>query len=111
MGDLDPEALRQCAALATTPLDEATVRRVLAEFPDIKVERKDGSIVLPWHGLRPVGMSEAFAPRLHELTGCLIAEEDQGTTVRGAFSEERSQTPTFARSRSVLRHPHLLARC
>jgi hypothetical protein len=75
---LDPEARRECAAVATRPLDETTIRRVPAEFPDIKAERKDGCIVLPWHGLGPVDLREAFARRLHELTGCLIADRRNG---------------------------------
>ena len=44
--------------VATRPLDETTVRRVLAEFPGIKAEHKDGYMVLPWHNLGPVAMSE-----------------------------------------------------
>ena len=81
VGHLDPEALRECAAVATRPLDETTVRRVLAEFPGIKAERKDGYMVLPWHGLGPAGLSEAFALRLHELTGCLIADRRNGRLI------------------------------
>ncbi len=81
VGHLDAEALGQCAAVATRPLDETTVRRVLAEFPGIKAERKDGYMVLPWHGLGPVGVSEAFALRLHELTGCLIADRRNGRLI------------------------------
>ena len=81
VGHLDPEALRECAAVATRPLDETTVRRVLAEFPGIKAEREDGYMVLPWHGLGPVGASEAFALRLHELTGCLIADRRNGRLI------------------------------
>ena len=81
VGHLDPEALRQCAAMAITPLDETTVRRVLAEFPGIKAECKDGYVVLPWHGLGPVAVSEAFALRLHELTGCLIADRRNGRLI------------------------------
>lgn len=81
VGHLDPLALAECAAVATWPLDETTVRRVLAEFPGIKAEHEDGYIVLPWHGLRPVGMSEAFALRLRELTGCLIADRRNGRLI------------------------------
>ena len=51
VGHLDPEALGECAAVAIRPLDETTVRRVLAEFPGIRAEIKDGYVVLPWHGL------------------------------------------------------------
>jgi hypothetical protein len=40
VGRLDPEALCQCAPVATKPLDEATVHRALAKFSDLKVERR-----------------------------------------------------------------------
>jgi hypothetical protein len=81
LGHLDLEALRGCAAVATRPLDESTVRCVLAEFPDVEAERKDGYMVLPWHGLGSVDVSEAFALRLHELTGCLIADRRNGRLI------------------------------
>jgi hypothetical protein len=84
LGHLDPEALRGSAAVAIRPLDEATVRRVLAEFPGIKAEQKDGYMVVPWHGFGTVGMSEAFAIRLHELTGCLIADRRNGRLIEPA---------------------------
>jgi hypothetical protein len=81
VGHLNPDALRGCTAVATTPLDETTVGIVLAEFPGIIAERKDGYVVLPWHGLGPVDVSEAFALRLHELTGCLIADRRNGRII------------------------------
>ena len=81
VGHLDPEALRGCAAVATTPLDETAVRSVLAEFPGIAAELKGGYVVLPWHGLGPVDVSEAFALRLQELTGCLIADRRNGRPI------------------------------
>ncbi len=84
VGHLDPVALAECAVVATRPLDETTVRRVLAEFPAIKAEHKDGYLVLPWHGLGPVSLSEAFALRLHELTGCLIADRRNGRLIEPA---------------------------
>ncbi len=84
VGHLDPVALAECAAVATRPLDETTVRRVLAEFPGIKAEHKDGYLVLPWHGLGPVRLSEVFALRLHELTGCLIADRRNGRLIEPA---------------------------
>jgi hypothetical protein len=87
VGHLDPEALRGCAAVATSPLDETTVRSVLAEFPGIMAEYKDGYVVLPWHGLGPVDVSEAFALRLYELTGWLIADRRNGRLIEpGALS-------------------------
>jgi hypothetical protein len=83
--------LRECVAVTTRPLGETTVRRVLAEFPGIKAEHKDGYMVLPWQGLGPAGLSEAFALRLHELTGCLIADRRNGRLIGpGALSGKRS---------------------
>ncbi|MGP0066352.1 MAG: hypothetical protein ACLQGP_22535 [Isosphaeraceae bacterium] len=81
LGHLDLEALRGCAAVASRPLDESMVRCVLAEFPDVKAERKGGYIILPWHGLGSVDVSEAFALRLHELTDCLIADRRNGRLI------------------------------
>ena len=85
-----PGGIHRCAAVATRPLDETVIRRVLSEFPGIKAERKDGYMVLPWHGLGPVGVSEAFALRLHELTGCLIADRRNGRLIEpGALSGKK----------------------
>ncbi len=81
IGHLDPEVLAECAAAATRPLDDAAVRCVMAEFPNIKAERMDGYVILPWHGLGTVDASEAFALRLHELTGCLIADRRNGRPI------------------------------
>jgi hypothetical protein len=90
VGHLDPLALRECAAVATRPVDETTVRRVLAEFPDVEAESRDGYVVLPWHGLGPIGVSEAIALRLHELTGCLIADRRNGRLIEpGALSRTK----------------------
>jgi hypothetical protein len=91
VGHLDPEALRECALVATRSLDETTVRRVLAKFPGIKAQLKDRYIVLPWHGLAPVGVSEAFALRLHELTGCLIADRRNGRLIEPAASSGKKR--------------------
>ena len=44
VGPLDPEALGECAAVAIRPLDETTVRRKLAEFPEVTAEPKDGYV-------------------------------------------------------------------
>jgi hypothetical protein len=37
--------------------------------------------VLPWHGLGLVSMCEAFTLRLHELTGCLVADRRNGRLI------------------------------
>ena len=100
VGYLDPEAVRECAVVATKPLDEATVLRVLAEFPGIKAECKDGYVVLPWHGLGSVGVSEAFALRLHELTGCLIADRRNGRLIEPQALARKTRTTDHELSRA-----------
>jgi hypothetical protein len=40
-----------------------------------------GNVVLPWHSVGSVDLSEAFALRLHELTGCLIADRRNGRLI------------------------------
>jgi hypothetical protein len=92
VGHLDLEALRGCAAVATRPLDDSVVRRVQAGFPDVKVERKGGYVVLPWHGLGSVEASEAFALRLHELTGCLIADRRNGRLIEPELIARKKRT-------------------
>jgi hypothetical protein len=56
-------------------------RRTHRKWPDIVAELKDGYVVLPWHGLGPAGVCEAIALRLHELTGCLIADRRNGRLI------------------------------
>jgi hypothetical protein len=112
VGHLDPEALRGCAAVATSPLDETTVRSVLAEFPGIMAEYKDGYVVLPWHGLGPVDVSEAFALRLYELTGWLIADRRNGRLIEpGALSRKvRVEVQELTRADQRIWLPRLLRR-
>jgi hypothetical protein len=81
IGHLDPEALRGSAAVTTRPLDDATVARVLAEFPGLKVERRDGYLIVPWHGQDDADRGEAFAARLQAETGCLVADRRNGRIV------------------------------
>jgi hypothetical protein len=47
IGHLDQAAIRDRLAVALRPLDEAAVARVLAGFPGLKVERRDGYLVAP----------------------------------------------------------------
>ena len=56
-------------------------RRVLAEFPGLKVERCDGYLVAPWHGRQDADRGEAFATRLQAETGCLVADRRNGRIV------------------------------
>lgn len=44
----------------------------------MKAERKDGWVVVPGYGSEKVAKGEAFAIRLQEPTGCLIADRRNG---------------------------------
>lgn len=81
IGHLDPDAIRGGVAVAMRPLEESAVRTARAQFPTVAVEARDGYLILPWHGLGPTGSSEALARRLHELTGCLIADRRNGRLI------------------------------
>jgi hypothetical protein len=59
-------------------LDDEVVTRVLASFPGLKVERRDGYLVAPWHGREDSERGEAFAARLQAETGCLVADRRNG---------------------------------
>ncbi len=43
VGHLDRKALSECAAVVTKPLDETTIRRVLAEFPGSRPNTRMGT--------------------------------------------------------------------
>jgi hypothetical protein len=81
IGHLDPAAIRDRVAVALRPLDETAVVRVLAEFPGLKVERRDGYLIAPWHGREDADRGEAFAVRLQAETGCLVADRRNGRIV------------------------------
>jgi hypothetical protein len=81
IGHLDAEALRGCVAVATRPLDEGTIARILTEFPGLKVERRDGYLIVPWHGREDADRGEAFAARVQAETGCLVADRRNGRIV------------------------------
>ncbi len=68
-------------AIAMKPLDPATVERVLAEFLGLKVDRRDGYLVAPWHGREDGDRGEAFAARVRAETGCLVADRRNGRIV------------------------------
>jgi hypothetical protein len=44
-------------------LDREAIARVLAGFPGIKIEERDGYVVAPWHGREDGERGEAFAAR------------------------------------------------
>jgi hypothetical protein len=91
IGHLDPGAIRDRTAVAVKPLDPATVARVLAEFPGLEVEGRDGYLIAPWHGREDGTRGEAFAARLQAETGCLVADRRNGRIVELEPLAARSQ--------------------
>lgn len=81
IGHLDPVALRDRLAVALRPLDDVAVARVLAAFQGLKVERRDGYLIAPWHGREDAERGEAFAARMQAETGCLVADRRNGRIV------------------------------
>jgi hypothetical protein len=78
VGHLDPEAIRDCVAVAIRPLDARLILRLLAEFPELTVQQKDGDVVISWHGRGRVEEGEEFALRLMDATGCVAADRRNG---------------------------------
>jgi hypothetical protein len=81
IGHLDPQAIVNQVAVSVHPLDEPTVARVLVEFPGLKIERRAGYVIAPWHGKDDGDRGEAFASRLRAETGCMIADRRNGRIV------------------------------
>jgi hypothetical protein len=81
IGHLDLAALGERRAVALKPLDVAAVARVLAGFPGLKIEAKDGYLVAPWHGREDGERGEAFAALMQAETGCLVADRRNGRIV------------------------------
>jgi hypothetical protein len=54
---------------------------VLAEFPGLKIDRRDGYLIAPWHGQEDGERGEAFAARMQAETGCLVADRRNGRIV------------------------------
>jgi len=85
LGHLDPEAVTERRRVVLKPLEMDTVRRLLTELggtdasghPTLggaKVRFEQGYVVIPWLGGSRNRVSEEFALRLHQETGCLIAD-------------------------------------
>lgn len=81
IGHLDPTAISARKAVAVKVLDETTVARVLAVFPGLKVEWRDGYVIAPWQGREDGDRGEAFAARLQAETGCIVADRRNGRIV------------------------------
>ncbi len=81
IGHLDLDAIHDRIAVAVRPLDAATVARVLAEFPGLEVEQRDGYLVVPWHGREDAERGEVFAERIRNETGCSVVDRRNGRIV------------------------------
>ncbi len=81
VGHLDPAAIANRLAIAVRALDDATVTRGLALFPGLKVEQRDGYVIVPWHGRDDGDRGEAFAARLQAETGCIVADRRNGRII------------------------------
>ncbi len=91
IGHLDPAAIQERVVVAVRPLDDESVGRVLSEFPGLRVERRDGYLIAPWHGREDGERGEAFAARLQAETGCLVADRRNGRIVElGRIAAERA---------------------
>ena len=87
IGYLNTDAIANRVAVVDQPLDEPTIARVLAEFPGLKIEQRDGYVIAPWHGKEDGDRGEAFAIRLQIETRCVVADRRNGRIVdltRGA---------------------------
>lgn len=87
IGHLDPSAIHDRMAVAIRPLDDEAVARVLAVFPGLNVERRDGYLIAPWHGHEDGGRGEAFAARMQAETGCLVIDRRNGRVVELARAD------------------------
>ena len=97
IGHLNPDAIPDRMAIAVSPLDEATVARVLAEFPGLKVERRDGYLVAPWHGREDADRGEAFAAHAgrNRLPGRRPAERTDRPGSPGTGGKDRLRASRF----------------
>lgn len=81
IGHLDPALIRNRVAFASEPLNASITARILVDFPGLKVDQRDGYVVVPWHGKPDAMRGEAFVARMHAETGCLIADRRNGKMI------------------------------
>jgi hypothetical protein len=81
--------------VVSRPMDMEVVRRLLDEVGEVdgsgtptlggwKVRFEDGCVILPWRGGTRNRVSEEFAIKLQEATGCMLADLEHGRTVKAA---------------------------
>jgi hypothetical protein len=101
IGYLDPAAVRERRVAVLTPLDMGVVCRLLGELGEsdaagrptlggCRVELHDGYVVCPWLMPSPVPEAVAFARRLRDETGCLLADVQHGQVVTPEIFERES---------------------
>lgn len=78
---LGPRGPSGPAGRCDQPLDLAVLDQVAAEFPGLKISRRDGYVVVPWHGREDAARGEASAARMQALTGCMVADRRHGRLV------------------------------
>ena len=105
LGHLDVTAVRERRAVVVRPLDMGVVGRLLGELGGVddrgpptlgggSVEVGDGYVMVPWLMPYPVPEAVEFARRLHEETGCLMADLGRRELVtRERFEREAAATP------------------
>jgi hypothetical protein len=108
LGHLDPAAVRRDgAAVVLKPLEMRAVHRLLAELGrvdsqgnwtlgDDEVTFRDGCIVVHWQGGWRNLVAEEFALRLHQETGCVIADREHGRVIEADQLHGSSSAPTAA---------------
>lgn len=81
IGHLDLDAIHDRIAVAVRPLDAATVARVMAELPGLKVEQRDCYLIDPWHGREDAERGEAFAESMRAETEFSVVDRRSGRII------------------------------
>lgn len=101
IGYLDPDAVSERRVVVLKPLDMGVVGRLLQDLGEsdaagrptldgCRVELHDGYVVCPWLMPSPVPAAVAFARRLRDETGCLLADVGHGQVVTPEIFERES---------------------
>jgi len=93
IGHLDPAAVERRQQVPNKALEMDVVHRLLADIGEkddegnatlggCKVEFQNGAVSCLWMGGRTNRATEEFALRMHEETGCLIADVNCGEVIQ-----------------------------
>lgn len=103
MGHFDPKAVVERQAVALRALDRKLVTHLLHEMGErdsegrdtldgLPVDYKDGCVVARWMvGSFRNHKAEEFAVRLHQGTGCLIADREHGRLIEPEHLREEKK--------------------